>query len=221
MLKNYFGVKVRDIMLIKTIITTAKFSELSGVAIKDNVEAIVAFMNLGMIELYKRFPIKVSEHILDLEDGVMFYEMPKNFMYAIEAYGEVDKTSAEKTRKIAINDEDADVSIFFNDWNTIQVPSAVTGYSMSIIYVPTPADVTVEEAEDGVSELDLPSALVDALLSYIGYRAYLGVKSDSQSENNAHWARFERMCKKAEDLGVAFPSDSMSTSNKATSRGFI
>lgn len=208
-------------MIIKDVVSLAKYSELAGTAIKEDTDAIVAFINLGMLELYKRFPIKVEEHIVTLVDGTMYYEMPTNFMYALEAYGEVVEGSTESSMPIPINESDYDNSIFFIDWNTVQVPSSVTGSFISIMYVPTPATITTIQAVDDVTQLDIPTSLVDALLSYVGYRAYLGIRSDSQSENNAHWTRFERNCKKAIELGVAYPSESMSMSGRVVTKGFV
>lgn len=207
-------------MIIKHVVTLAKYSELAGVAVKNDIDAIVAFMNLGMIELYKRFNIKVEEHVINLSEDSVYYEMPSNFMYAIEAYGETDRSEDNAQNPIGINDEDDPSSIFFTDWNTVQVPFSVSGGYISINYAAKPENITSEQAEDGVSELQLPDVLMECLLSYIGFRGYLGVKSDAQSENNAHWARFERSCKKVIELGLANPADSMSMSSRISERGF-
>lgn len=207
-------------MIIQDVVNSAKYSELSGVAVKDNIPAIVAFINLGMLEIYKRFPIKVEEHVINLISGTVYYEMPENFMYCIEAFGE-QKENSTCSNEISINDEEDLESIFFNDWNTVQVPFSVTGAYVSVIYVAKPTPITVTQAEDGVTTLDIPDTLIDVLLSYVGYRGHMGVKSDSQSENNAHWVRFERSCEKAIELGVAFPSDSSSMSGRITDRGFV
>lgn len=207
-------------MIIKDIIALAKYSEMSGVAVKNDLDAIVAFINLGMLELHTRFPIKIEEYVVELQTGVSFYPMPDNFMYATSAYGEVDRYSPGENKPLAINDDTDPYSVFFSSWDMLQVTEAVTGGFVSVIYVAKPVRITKELAEDGSSELDLPDSLVDCLLSYLGYRAHLGVKSDSQSENNTHLQRFERNCKKALELGVAFPSDSMHMEERVASRGF-
>lgn len=207
-------------MIIKDVVTTAKLTELQGVAVKDNIDAIVAFMNLGMLELYTRFPLSVKEHLIELNTNVLYYDMPSDFMYATAAYGEAAESSSDQSVVIPINDESDPYSIFFIDWNTVQVPSPETGSFIALLYGAKPAPITVSQAEDGVTELALPDSLVDALLSYLGYRAHLGVKSDSKSENNAQWLRFDRNCKKAIELGVAFPSDTMNMTGRITDRGF-
>lgn len=207
-------------MIIKDMVALAKYSELRGVSAKDDINIIVAFVNLGMLELYKRFPIKVEQHTITLEDGVYYYEMPENFMYPLEAFGEVPE-GASGPNPIGINGEEGEQSVYFNDWNTVQIPGDLKGGFVSITYVASPANISTEQAEDGTTKLELPDTLVDCLLHYIGYKAQLGVKADAQAENNAHWARFERSCKKASDLGVSHPTDNMSMSGRINSRGFV
>tara|TARA_R110000744_G_scaffold147612_5_gene260581 strand:+ start:5142 stop:5771 length:630 start_codon:yes stop_codon:yes gene_type:complete len=209
-------------MVIKDVIALAKYSELAGVAAKNDIDAIVAFINLGMVEIYTRFPIKVEEALIALEDDKVYYTMPDNFMYPLKAFGEVPETAdAMEVVQLSINDEEDPLSIFFNDWKTVQIPEATAGAHISIIYVANPIRITALQAEDEITSLAIPDSLIDCLLSYVGYRAHLGVKSDASSENNAHWKRFERSCKKAEELGVAFPSDSMTMPTRITDRGFV
>jgi hypothetical protein len=208
-------------MTIEDIVNLAKYSELAGVAAKNDINAIVAFINLGMVELYTRFPIKVKEVVVALSDSTVYHEMPKDFMYALQAFGETPKESLFTSMPLAINDEYDPLSIFFNDWNTVQIPASVTGAFVSILYVTKATSITKAEALDGVTEILLPDGLIDCLLSYIGYRAHMGVKSDSRSENNAHLERFERNCRKAEELGVAVPSESMVMGQRIFNRGFV
>ena len=208
-------------MNIKDIVTLAKHSELSAVAIKNDVDAIVAFINLGMLELHKRFPIKVGEYKITLVEGTSDYLMPANYMYPLAASGEIDVKTPLTPNPIAINDADAEKSIFFNDWNTINVPPAIVGSFVIVKYVAKPVSIIAAQMEDPESILDLPETLIDALLNYVGYRAHLGVKSDAQSENNAHWARFERSCNKARELGVAYTPDSMNMPCRVSDRGFV
>lgn len=204
-------------MKVQEVVDTARYSELANVAIKDNTAAILSFLNLGMIELYTRFPIKTEEHIIALQENTTMYEMPANFMYALSAYGEVPEDAADLVRTVSINEEDDPYSIFFPDWNTVQIPAVANGSYISIIYVAKPATYTAEDLD---VEIELPNTLVDALVSYIGYRAHMSVRGDAQSDNNAHWLRFDRSCKKARELGVAFPVDSLKMSERINDRGF-
>ena len=69
-------------------IKLAKNSELKQLAIANDEEAVLGYINLGLLELYKRLPVKTKEHIIDLEDGVDEYEMPEDFLWIVAAYAE-------------------------------------------------------------------------------------------------------------------------------------
>lgn len=204
-------------MKIQEIIEIARYSELGGVAVKDNDTAIVAFMNMGMLELYTRFPIKTQEHVVALVDGTINYALPSDYMYALTAYREPQEGEGDDLIKMPINEEDVEVGVVIPDWRTLQVPSEVEGNFVSVVYVSKPDTIDVNNLS---VEIELPDTLIDALLSYVGYRAHLGVRGDAQSENNAHWQRFELSCKKAEELGVAFPADSWKMDSRIKDRGF-
>lgn len=207
-------------MTVQEFLTVVRYSEVNNLAVKDDYEALIAFLNLGLVELYTRFPIKVEEHIIELFENTTEYEMPDNFMVALSAYGEVPDELPENVAPVAINEESDPYSIFFLDWNTVQVPAVANGSYISIIYIAKPKTV-INSAEGLARELELPAPLIDTLASYIGYRAHLGVRGDGQAENNAHWQRFERNCVKARELGVAFPADSVSMGTRLLARGFI
>lgn len=204
-------------MLVQDVVDTARYSELNAVSVKDNTAAIIAFLNLGMLELYKRFPISIKEHLVNLVDGQLFYDLPTDCMYTLSVYGEVAETGLGDVEELPVNDVDEPLSVFFPNHKQVQVPAATEGSYISIIYVAKPTIYTVDDLD---SELDLPETLIEPLLHYIGYKAHLGVRSDAQSENNAHYIRFDRSCHKARELGVAFPADSWRMIDRLSSRGF-
>jgi hypothetical protein len=204
-------------MIIQDVLDLAKFSELSSVAIKDNTVALLLFVNAGMLELHKRFPLKTEEHVIVLEEGVTLYTMPTNFLYATSAWGEPGVSTLGEAVPLPINDEDEPTSIFFPNYKQVQIPLTTEGSRISIIYGAKP--VKYVEA-DLAQELDLPETLIDPLIHYMGYKAHSGIKGDSQSENNAHYFRFEKSCAKARELGVAYPIDSWRMIDRLGTRGF-
>jgi len=209
-------------MIAQDVLDLARHSELGNTAFKilsdENTAAIVSFINMGMIELYKRFVLRTEELILELEDNVTMYTLPSDFMYIIEAYKEVYEYSQFIQKQIPVNDEDSPESIFFPNHTQIQVPAPSTGAFISIIYVAKPQKVTVAALDQ---ELDLPEVLIECLLHYIGYRGHLSIRGDGQSENNAHFARFERSVVKAKELSVTTATDSYGMSERLSNRGFV
>lgn len=208
-------------MLIQDFVTLARLSELNGVAAKDDDAAVAAFMNMGILELYTRFPLVVEEHVVDLVEDQLEYPMPDDFMYATAVHGEAPEGYKDAMRKLPINDEDCPDSVFFVDWKTLLVPAAIDDSYVSVLYVAKPTPLTAAQIATGTDELPIPDGLVDALLSYVGYRGHIGIRGAAPSENDAHWARFERNAQKAEEYGVAYPQDSSAMTLRLHNRGFV
>lgn len=204
-------------MLLQDLLDTARYSELNNTSIKDNDKAIISFLNLGMLELYKRFPLSQNEFTVSAGSTTASYALPDNFMYALSAYDDAVVDPEGKSVELPINDSSQPSSIYFPSHKVVQVPEYEGRTYVSIIYVGKPAAYTVNDLN---TEVDVPETLIECLMHYIGYKAHLGIRSDAQSENNAHWARFERSCKQALELGVAFPVDSWRMGNRINDRGF-
>lgn len=204
-------------MTVGQVIELAKVSELNGLKIGENTTSVLGFLNLGMLELYKRFSLKVEEYIITLEDMVDIYVMPSNYMWVIAAYGEVDIRSTEVVNELPINEEDNPLSVNTVGWNKIQVPVSVSGAYISIIYVARPE---MYEVGDIDVELDLPPQMIEPLLAYIGYRANATIDSGVQSEDNAWYIRFENSCNKIRQESM-INSDDMFMNSRISKRGFI
>lgn len=192
-------------MTVDDVIDFAVKGELKKIAVKDDKASIVSFINLGMIELYKRFPLDTEEVIITLGAATdvnsaytmisnTIYKMPSDFMYMVGAY-------EENGIEININKEDDPYSIMEISWNKIQVPVATTGANISIIYVKNPT-LIANTPEELAKDIELPSSLIEALLHYIGYRGHGSIDGNIQAENNTHYQRFEASVKRAEMLGI-------------------
>jgi len=192
-------------MTVEKVIDLAVKGELKKLAVKDDTDSVISFINLGMIELYKRFPLDTEEVIIELgrvtdnndsyeriSDTV--YKLPNDLMYISAAYEE-DGT------EISINKEDDPLSIMTISWNKIQVPVATSGAYISVIYVKQPT-LIVNTPETLASDIDLPVQLVEALLHYIGYRGHGSIDGNIQAENNTHYQRFEASVQRTKTLGV-------------------
>lgn len=204
-------------MIVQDVINAARYSELGNTAIKDNTDAILTFMNLGLLELHKRFPLRVEQTVLTLSNTTTTFNLPSTFMYPLAAYGEDKDGNIDMEHVLPINDESNPESIFFSTFKQVQVPDTLDGSSAVIVFAAKPDKYT---ADDLNIELDLPETLIEPLLHYIGYKAQLGIRGDAQAENNAHWLRFDRSCKQAQDLGVAYPMDSWKMATRIYDRGF-
>lgn len=202
-------------MTVQQIIDLATTGVLKNLAnLKNEPLTVLGFLNLGLIEIYKKFPVKIEEHIITLDPEVEIYTMPSDFMWMIGAYGEVPENVDLNVVPVAINEEDNPLSINTIGWNKVQIPVTVEGGFISIIYAASPKYLT--EA-DLASTLDVPAQMVEALLSYIGYSAYRSFDGKGDSENSNYYRRFEVSCSEIEKKGM-FTSDDLNMTDKFKSK---
>lgn len=210
-------------MTIQNVIDLAVGGELKSIAVKNDVDSIINFINLGLIELYKRFQLDTKEVIYDLSNPAdlnyiseTMYQLPEDFMYAIAAYGEVSAGSYG-TNEISINDSEDPDGIFIVSYDKVQVPTVSDGAKISIIYVANPPFFTSTNLGD---RIPIPNALLEPLLHYIGYRGHGSLDGSLTTENNSHLTRFESSVNRARLLGVVTP-EGISTSTRLSKGGFV
>jgi hypothetical protein len=214
-------------MTVDQVIALAKAGELKSMAVKEDIDAMMGYLNMGLIELYKRFPIATEEVILTLgSDGTVdypynmisdtIYEMPSDFMYLIAAYDEVPETSGELVAEIPINEESNPLSVNMISWNRVQIPLTVTGAHLSLIYASSPSFMT---AADLGAALPIPVQLVEPLLLYMAYKGHSSIMSTPQNEDAVYLARFETSCERVKQLGI-FTGDDVSMARRIATRGF-
>jgi len=215
-------------MTIQQLIDMAKQGELKNLAVANDTNAILGFLNLGLIELYKRFPIDLNEVVITLgEDGDVdnpytlisdeLYEMPSDFMWLTSAYGEAPEYSNETVVDLPVNEEDDPLSVNMVSWNTLQIPLTTDGAYVGVIYTASPAVYT---DTDLAETLPIPPQMVEALLHYIGYRAHNAVTGEISSENTTHYTRFEASCSRIEQKGM-ITVDDISMDSRVSDRGFV
>lgn len=201
----------------------AKAGELKNLVL--DTDTILAALNLGIIELYKRFPLRVEEAIVTLGNKEYYkmdgtdpdVDMPTDapYMWIVRAYGEVPMDCDVSVNELPINDEDSLLSINTVNWCTIQVPASIDNETISLIYVAAPVLLT---AGDLNKTLPIPPQLYEALLHYVGYRAHGALDGNIQAENSTHYQRFEASCQRAKESGM-YTTDSMEMNRDM--KGFV
>ena len=205
-------------MNVQEVIDIARNSELNTLAVRNNDEAIVGFINLGLIELYSIFALKTEEYVIELQDNVTIYDLPEDFMYMTAAFGEVPEGYNNESMQLPINEENNPFSVNTISFSQVQVPLSATGEYISILYVPKPARMSVN---DKTAELPIPDQLVQPLLAFIGYKGHGAIRTDGQGEADVYYLRFKRTCDEIKKLGVSIAADDLGMSNRIADRGFV
>ena len=203
-------------MTIRQAIDLAKSGKLKNSNIVNDDVAILGALNLGLIEMYKRFPLRVDEAIITLRDAKTEYKLDgtdvdvslptgSRFMWVVAAYQEVEDAIDENkvtTEQIPVNEEDNPLSVQTVSWDTIQVPVTNSGAYISVIYAAAP-DLLVAGDLDDV--LPLPPQMLEPLLEYMCYQANSTL--DAEIDTDKYYQRFEASCSRIEMRGMTTSDD--------------
>lgn len=200
-------------MNISEAIDMLQESELKQLKIKENKKAVMGFINMGVLELHKRFVLWQSEAIITMVAGVTEYKLDgtdtnvaidlsdHQFLHLDEAYDDDGES-------MSINDESDVMGIATPRWNVVEIPpdGITDGVELDLIYRAAP-NFHVHEKEI----IPLPPQMFEALFLYVGFRAHSGTKNNPQTENNQHYKKFDTSCNRIKIEGL-YTEDSLNSS---------
>ena len=153
--------------------------------------AIITYINLGLIELYKRFSLSVKAEIVRTTPAVnMYYLRNLDIFRIINIYDASGKPLIEPQ---TLEDEEYDVKPITP---TVYLFREPIDEEVAFVYIASPERVT--KVTDEVVLLDI---MLESLLHYIGYRAHGAMNGNVDGENNTHYLRFEKSCDELKLLG--------------------
>ncbi len=208
-------------MIVSELIALAQNAELKQLGIKDNPDAILGYINLGILEVHKRFNLIQQQAIITMVAGVNEYTLDVsdpnvNMNLRDNTFLMVDDAYDYDGCQLHINDETEVYSVFTPSYNLLEIPDNVLTptANMNIIYRAAPAFLTVH-----TDVVPLPLQFFEALLHYVGYRGHASLRGDIKAENNTHYQRFEASCNQIKADGL-YNGDSLK-SHKFEQRGFV
>jgi len=196
-------------MNVSNAIEMMREAELKQLAVKDNKIAILGFINLGILELYKRFRLAESEAIINKVYGVTEYSLDGT---------DVNVTiDLEGKQLVLIEKKSNEASFRMPTYNTVVIPDPEKEEDIEdvIVYYRYAPDFLVHEKQ----EIPLPPQFFEALFHYVGYRGHSSVRGDAKTENNTHYMRFDKSCNNIIYNGLFIQEEI--TSAKWENRGFV
>ena len=210
-------------MNISDVISLAKNAELKQLAVSESEDdtAILGFLNLGVLEIHKRFPLIQSKAVITVVEGKTLYSLDGTdtdvtVNLSRNSLLMVDEVHDENSNELGLNDEEDCFGVFTPEYNVIEIPSGTLEFTktITVVYRAAPNFYTTES-----TTISLPPQFLECLLHYIGYRGHSSLRGDTKFENNAHYIRFEKSIATIESKGL-FTEESLA-SNKFEKRGFV
>lgn len=207
-------------MNVSEAIDLLKESELKQLSVKDNKPAVLGYINLGILEIYKRFVLWQGEALITLATGVTTYKLDGNDPNVTIDLSDhemlvIDEAYDYDGEQMNINEENDLLAIATPQYNVVEVPlaSVTPPATISIIYRAAPKFLTHEKAD-----IPLAPQFYEPLFHYCGFRGHGSVKGDLKTENNTHYMRFDAACERVKTEGL-YTEDSLN-STKFYDRGF-
>jgi hypothetical protein len=206
-------------MDVSAAIALLKEGELKQLAVKDDVDAVTGYINLGILEIHKRFNLWQEEAKITMLEGVTRYALDgidPNVGIDLTDHDVVmvDEAYTPAGDLLSLNDEKDPYGIFTPKPHVIEVLVPIITGDVSIIYRASPKFLVHE-----TQTIPLPPQFLEALFNYVGWRGHGSVKGDIKSENNTHYMRFEQSIKIIKENGLVAADDM--ASNKFEDRGFV
>lgn len=196
-------------MKISTIINLAKYGELNQLNIKNDTNGILAFIYLGLIELYKRFNIGIKTETFTSTTTVSVYNLRNNDINQILAIYDSDKK--ELVNKLVQCDTEYDYTQL--NFNTILLTNPKDEL-LTVVYKASPPEI-----DETTETIELPDDMLEALLHYIGFKAHSSINGSKNSENDNHYLKFERSCNLLDTMG--YTVDIYSARPSIQSKGLV
>ena len=206
-------------------LTVGELSQLSLSGIDDigisscNYIKVVPHIQLGLTELYKRFPINMQEVVVQQYDHIQTYELNSKyaetnqesttqtkyikdsvFVPFVNNVLRIESIHDEIGRELFLNDSEKYWAIHTSAYNKIHVPLPEQENAMFVTYRADHDRIPIIGLVPQETEIHVPPGLLEALLFYVAGRVYSNLDSDGSGNNFI--AKFEASCMKAEELSL-------------------
>ena len=239
-------------MLLCDIFSHLNYGELSQLSLAGADEqgitsaaypAIISHLNMGLIELYKRFPLRMREVDIKLDSTITEYSLTApfglnsgssetvkylidtptdNFLDRVLKIERVETDDIEVLEDLPLNDSTDTTSVYTLGFNILKVISPNDTDTLTVHYRSAP-DKIVNSANIDPETLDIPipQSLLEALVYFIAGRAHANVPSidGNPSESITYLQKFEASVAKVEQLSLI--ENTNTTNERLVTNGWV
>ena len=228
-------------MKLQEVFDQLSYGELSQIAIGNGgmgtIQAadypkLVAHVNLGLTTLYKRFNLKVKRFTVNLQPGVLTYNLnsmyctsnsksraPVKYIDDTEApfkddLLKVEYVFAESGFEFAVNNPVDIYSINTPSQRVLTVPADIVAKrdylndelktdTLEVVFRANHPKLNAEDIEPEDVDLELPETHLDALLLFIAARVHTPIGIGGEDNTgNTYYAKFEAACQELENQNL-------------------
>lgn len=211
-------------MVVNDFFTLCKAGATKQFVLDDS--SLLAFLNLALTEVYKKFDVAMREQIITLSSTTNEYKLLTDVMKISAVYTDAKYTTVSTAGSTAhsagtsivslpINDDNDPNSVYTPTSGILLIPYPVDDQILSVIYKASPVVYTQVDLEE---ELDIEAQYISPLVMYVGYLANLALES-GQGQSMMLLSMFNKAC--AEILDYGLHSTNVITNDKLNVRGYV
>ena len=222
-------------MKVSQFLSFVRDSELSNLSSNSFTDdRLISFMNLGIIELSKRFRLATKVETIQTSMYTHIYTLRHSDV--INILDIIDSTGKSLIPQRTSDSESYDYKLMSNnsfllkrkfdyvesithtpvkggeleDLQEVQAPDL----SLVVVYSAI-ADLVTDKEDD----LPIPELFIEALMSYVGYKSYRTLGANGQNDSSEKWKVFEYCCSLVTNSSYAGNDIILGTS--VQSKGFV
>jgi len=186
----------------------------------DHFPRMISGINLGLLELYKRFPINVKELVVQLVENRTNYVLhssfaeskmpidgnPANYYIKDSVYYPftddiliIETVFNEYGEELPLNDENMQYSLFTTGHNIIHHPYPENENAIFIQYRASANKLDLTATDTTI--IDIPPQFVEPLVNFVAYRMFAAINMNSAEAVN-YYTKFENSCVLLDKLGM-------------------
>lgn len=189
-------------MFVQDVLDLAKV-RLNNVAISRDTSAMIKFIYLGISELYRIFNLSLKVEVIETNPNLSLYELRNPDVSLLLNVFDIHGRDLKQTD--VVDGHHWDMKII--NYRSFILNNPINGF-LYAVYKASPPVIT-----DTHDELDIPDAMIDALLCYVTYMAYSTVisnttilgRNSASTEASQYYQSFKVLCQELEMQGYKIP----------------
>ena len=217
-------------MLLSSIFEQLTHGEFSQLPIGGNIDnegitdanyiPVLAHVNLGLIDLFTKFPLKmkaitvqqfdeVSTYYLDREYAVSNTVSTRPYKYIIDSTAfpfentvlKIECIQDEAGEFLPFNQSNVANNITNPSYNSIQIASPSSDNAIGVTYRASHTILSADNLYPAQINVDMPLSLMKPLLLFVAHRAYATINEGITDSNN-YLVKYEQACAEITKLNL-------------------
>lgn len=217
-------------MFLSEVFNALTYGELSNLSIgsldygkiqSQHYKKLIMNINLGLIELYKRFPLSTKDVNIDLYEHINAYTLNSAYLQSNLESTEPYKYLSDSTYKpftddillieavfneagdeYPINENEEEFSVFTPSYNVVQVPFAQTNNTISVTYRASPEKIPLTITDPETTNVPISDTYLECLIAFVSNKIHASSPAGENNKAGMYYNKFIAACELIKDTGL-------------------